>query len=374
MAVINHAELRRILNLHLDKGLSIMIRGEPGIGKTRAVEDIAGERAKREGRKLVIWSELTQNEQEDFHKDRKKREESYILSLIDLLTKLPEDLSGLPKMHDQFIRWLPDIQFWTLAQPEVKGIAFFDEFMQAQQAIQKPVANLFLKNMLGTLKLSQGVGIIAASNRKEDRCGVIDMLEHLKNRMSHVQLKVPSIKEWEAWAITNEIDERIIGTLVLKPDLLFQGLNERRNDAFATPRSWEAASKLVKDIPTEDIKWYETALASRVGDSNAAFSAEFVKLRSSVDCENLLNNPTLVEGLQFDKRMAFSTWLVEKASQGSESLEKVLGAVQYLKQADITMMVLGKISSRIGKNRLAKSLSKPELAWVLEYSKYLHLG
>ena len=194
--VVNHPQLQALVRLHIAAGHSLMIRGEPGIGKTEAIDQCAVAEARRLNLELVVWNNLTTDQKRHYQMDADARRKSYFLSMIDLLAKLPEDLGGLPKTNNDFMEWIPDLQFWVLSQPEVHGLAFFDELMQAQQAVQKPVANVFLKGVLGTTKLSTNVAVMAASNRKEDRCGVIDMLEHLKNRMSHVELAVPTSQEW----------------------------------------------------------------------------------------------------------------------------------------------------------------------------------
>ena len=369
---VNHEDMRRLMLLHINKGESLMVRGEPGIGKTEGVEDMAAYMAKKLDKKLVVWSKLSQQDKSEFYFKKELRETSYFLSLIDLLAKLPEDLGGLPRSREDFMEWIPDLQFWVLSQPEVHGLAFFDELLQAQQAVQKPVANMFLRGMLGTLKVSDNVAVVGASNRKQDKCGVIDMLEHLKNRMGHVELGVPTADQWVKWAWDNNIDERLISFTMFKPELLFQKLEDRKQDAYPTPRSIAITSNLVKDqVDSDDREFLEAVVASRVGDAYAAAFTSFIELRDQIDCQGCLDNPKRVEGLTLDHKIAFTSWAVENVKKKGH-LEKTLRVAEYLGREDLSLMMLSMVKNKIEKPQLKAVLEKPEFEWMYQrLYKYL---
>ena len=374
MPKVNHNTLRHLIKRHIETGTSLMVRGEPGVGKTEMIFQVAAEEAKRLDRKLVVWNELTTADKESFYYDIDKRKATYFLSVVDLLSKLPEDISGLPKSKEDFIQWLPDLQFWMLSQPEVHGIAFFDELLQAQQAIQKPVAGAFLNKLMGTLKLSDNVNVFAASNRKEDKCGIIEMLEHLKNRMGHVELLTPTAKEWaENWAAPNDIDPRIISFVMFKPDHLYQHLDMRKSDSFPTPRSWAMLSKFTKSIKSEteaDINELELMAQVRIGDGTGSLFSSFIKLRNRIDCEDIIAHPEKVEKLPLDLKLAFCSWAVENLGRKGY-LAKVLKVVQFLRKDDLALLVMSMTKSKCGKAPLRVEMEKKENEHLFDLYKFL---
>jgi hypothetical protein len=362
MAKVTHKELMGLIKLHIKSGNSLMVRGEPGIGKTDVFRQVAAEEARRLGKNLIVWNALSNTERLEFYNSMEMRRTSYVLSVIDLLSKLPEDISGLPKSGEEYIQWLPDLQFWALSQPEVHGMAFFDELLQAQQAIQKPVAGAFLDKMMGTIKLSRNVSVFAASNRKEDRCGIIEMLEHLKNRMGHVELATPSAKDWcDNWAIPRNIDPRIVSFVMFKPDMMYSHLDNRKSDAFPSPRSWAILSGILQDnnIGSDNTDMLELIAGTRVGEGAGSLFGAFIKLRDRIDCEKLLDHPEGIERLELDLKLAFSSWAVENAGRKGY-LNKVLPTLHYLRKEDLAVFVLSMLKSRVGQKDLRTAMERKE--------------
>jgi hypothetical protein len=239
--------------------------------------------------------------------------------------------------------------------------------------VQKPVANVFLKKVLGTTKLSDNVAVMAASNRKEDRCGVIDMLEHLKNRMSHVDLAAPSAQQWvDDYALPQQLDSRVTSFMMFKPDILHQRLEHRKQDAYPSPRSWAIAARLIADIPTSDRALLELSVASRVGDAAAAALDSFLQLRDAIDCEACTAEPaTKLPPLPVDQKLAYVSWAVEQIGR-KDYLDKVVHAFRFLDRDDISIMGLHVIKNKMSPDKLRKLLMREEFKGVRsKYAKYL---
>jgi len=64
----------------------------------------------------------------------------------------------------------------------------------------------------------------------------------LANRLSHFEVDT-RLDDWVAWAYANGINERIIGFLRFRPDLLFDFDPAHSPVAFPSPRSWEFAHR-----------------------------------------------------------------------------------------------------------------------------------
>ncbi len=90
-----------------------------------------------------------------------------------------------------------------------------------------------------------GWAIFAAGNRQGDRGVTYSMPAPLANRFSHFEMSV-NLDDWVAWAYQHGIDERVIGFLRFRPELLFDFDPAHNPVAFPSPRSWEFAHRALQ--------------------------------------------------------------------------------------------------------------------------------
>ena len=142
--------------------------------------------------------------------------------LIDIrLSQMePSDLRGIPFLKGEIVDWaipsmLPDTQ-----RHGVKGILYLDEITSAPPSVAAAAYQLILDRSLGEYKVPDDWAIIAAGNRQGDRGVTYTMPAPLANRFSHYEVDV-NLDDWVAWAYANGIDERVIGFLRFRPDLVF---------------------------------------------------------------------------------------------------------------------------------------------------------
>ena len=169
---------------------------------------------------------------------------------------------------------------------EGAGLLFLDDFNVAPPTIQASAYDVVLRRAAGEHELGDRWLPIAAGNRESDRGVVFEMPSPLRNRMIHVEL-LPDIDSWKEWAYSNAIHESVVGWLSWKADRLYdyEGFNKPRG--FATPRSWEMASDILKAGMPEDLE--RAMVAGVVGDGDAMEFRSFVKLRNKLpDVEKIL--------------------------------------------------------------------------------------
>jgi hypothetical protein len=193
--------------------LSTMIWGAPGIGKSSIVAQVADESG---------------------------------LALVDLrLSQLaPTDLRGLPvpqALQDGtgIARWYPP-EFLPRGG---RGILFLDELNMAPPSMQGVAQQLILDRRVGSYQVPEGWFVWAAGNRKEDRASVFDMPAPLGNRFVHLDVAV-DLESFKAYAIPQQVDERIIAFLSFRPDLLHRV--DPGRPAWPSPRSWCMADRLMR--------------------------------------------------------------------------------------------------------------------------------
>jgi hypothetical protein len=192
----------------------VMLWGPPGVGKSQMVSQVA----------------LRHN-----------------VPLIDIrLSQMePSDLRGIPFRVEDFVEWAVPAMLPHEHRHGREGILFLDEITSAPPSVSAAAYQLILDRQLGNYKVPSGWAIFAAGNRQGDRGVTYTMPAPLANRFSHFEVDV-NLDDWVAWAYANGIDERLIGFLRFRPDLLFDFDPAHNPVAFPSPRSWEYAHRALQ--------------------------------------------------------------------------------------------------------------------------------
>ncbi|MEW7976836.1 MAG: AAA family ATPase [Candidatus Sedimenticola endophacoides] len=189
----------------------VMLWGPPGVGKSQMVAQIGAS-----NEVPVIDIRLSQME--------------------------PSDLRGIPFRVDGRVEWAIPSLLPDNARHGPAGILFLDEINAAPPAVSAAAYQLILDRKLGDYQVPDGWAIFAAGNRQGDRGVTYSMPAPLANRFSHFEVET-HLDDWVMWAYRNGIDERIIGFLRFRPELLFDFDPAHNPVAFPSPRSWEFAHR-----------------------------------------------------------------------------------------------------------------------------------
>lgn len=147
------------LTLAVAADLPVLLWGEPGIGKTAALTQLAA----------ALDLPLT----------------TVIASVHE-----PSDFSGLPIIGDD-----PAEQGVPMAPPDWavrlvragRGLLFLDELSTAPPAVQAALLRLVLERRIGSLQLPPGVRIVAAANPRSSAADGWELSPPLANRFVHLQ-------------------------------------------------------------------------------------------------------------------------------------------------------------------------------------------
>jgi hypothetical protein len=213
------------------------------------------------------------------------------LEIIDVrLSQLDSvDLRGLPKISDSNeTTWvIPD---FFPKEKESAGILFFDELNLAEPSVQHAAYQLILDRKLGNYELPANWVIFSAVNRAQDKANIYEIPAPLLNRFLHIEFEMPNIDEFTQYGLTHDFDKRVISFLNFKSNYLHKFNEKAKEHAFATHRSWEFCSKLIKGESKSDrIKMLATA---SVGAGVAYEFGAFVKLSESYDIHEIVSNPS----------------------------------------------------------------------------------
>ncbi|MGK5545799.1 AAA family ATPase [Streptomyces sp. URMC 127] len=225
------------LTLAVAADLPVLLWGEPGIGKTAALTQLA---------------------------------ESLDLPLTTVIASVhePSDFSGLPVVGDD-----PAEQGIPMAPPDWavrlvragRGLLFLDELSTAPPAVQAALLRLVLERRIGALRLPPGVRIVAAANPRSSAADGWELSPPLANRFVHLQwvhdhevvvrglggtwphATLPRLDREKLPAAVDFARRAVCGLLAARPRLVHQlpGSETRRGGAWPSPRSWEMAVFLV---------------------------------------------------------------------------------------------------------------------------------
>ena len=204
------------------KATPFILRGQPGAGKSAGAIEMANQIAAKLGKKLHFV---------DFR-----------LSMKSLV-----DVGGLPYVDKKtgLAKWSRPEEFALNDSDDVLNFVVLEELPTAAPAVQTVALQMLLDKRVGVHEFPTNTIFIATGNRSEDKGAYNKLGNALCNRLMHVQITA-DFASWKTWALTNDIDERIVAFLSFN-QVNFNNYDPSRDtDAFATPRSWEFASNALK--------------------------------------------------------------------------------------------------------------------------------
>lgn len=197
----------------------------PGLGKSQSVNEFAERLAARLGRKPNV-------------------------SVASLIIYTPSDVKGLPyksqnERGEDMAKWLLPQAFTLDPSDSVLNVVFLDEIGAATPAVQAAAYQICLDHRVGDTMLPRNTIVICASNRITDKSSANRTPFALANRCQHYEF-TPSAEAWLPWAYKHLIDPRIIGFIAHDHKYLYTMDVESEDIVFASPRSWELCSNILK--------------------------------------------------------------------------------------------------------------------------------
>ena len=260
---------------------AVMLWGPPGVGKSQIVHQIG----ERHGVQIVD---------------------------IRLSQMEPSDLRGIPFKSDEHVEWAVPAMLPDAARHGETGILFLDEITSAVPSVSAAAYQLILDRKLGDYRVPNGWAIISAGNRQGDRGVTYTMPAPLANRFSHYDVDV-NLDDWVVWAYRHNIDERIIGFLRYRPELLFDFDPAHNPMAFPSPRSWEFAHRALgkfSDQPQLLSGTLQACVGQAAGIELNAFVASLDKMP---DLDAIVAGEKIAPPTEIDLQYALASALVGRA-------------------------------------------------------------
>lgn len=328
---VNHQELEQSIKVTFRAKNPIMVKGAPGIGKSQVAKASAKDIAEDMDRDFIQWSSLGMPEKKKIVDGEKEVDDYFLFVDIRLASYDPSDIKGIPSLDGDYNEWIPPMWLKAICRPETVGLVFLDEANLAPPAVQSSFYQLIHDGKVGSNSVSEEVHIMGAGNRAgRDKANIHEMAAPLKNRFDWLHLEPPvagtDVEDggnWIEWALKNGIDDRIIGFLGggVGKDHLFRFEDNKDNDAFPTPRSWERASDLLKAVENETIENIKNAVSMAVGVPTAHKFSTFVEKRQDLNLEDFRKNPEKIGELEIDEMHAVMTGLAAEYEDNEDVLK-----------------------------------------------------
>jgi MoxR-like ATPase len=286
--------LYKLFDRATEKGKSIILIGNYGIGKSQVVYQWAEEKAKQLNKELVIWHLLTEEQKKELIENREKLKNSFIVVDIKLqsvgdiskLTGIPIIVNG--NRNDHKIFWELPSFLKVLTKEEANGVLFLDEINMASPSLQSTTFELLLQRKIGEWKINDNILLIGAGNNLDINISANPIPKPLINRVVFLNFEGFEVEDWLKWAINKQLDERIIAFVKLFKELTVD--SEEELETSTRPRSYEILSDLIKG--EDDLNYIELVANGTLHKSTAVKFIEFVKLMNKLDYKEYIREPS----------------------------------------------------------------------------------
>ena len=226
-------DLARIIPSLYETGTTLHMIGPPGIGKSEFIRSIPATLGAIYGEKFGYW-EITAPTYDapDIR--------GFVIPHKDAETQKPISITARSPImpSEKYLRDHP------------RGVFFIDELNQSDMLMQKALSALLLERRAGDVQLGEGWMIIAASNRTEDKAGVVKPPMHNVNRQCIIQLQ-PDVEGWAyMYAEPNKLHPLCIA-YAKKHAGSFSAQMPAKEDPYCTFRSFTKATKYLSHLAGE---------------------------------------------------------------------------------------------------------------------------
>ena len=342
-------DLLGLVEPSLQAGLSVLVRGHPGVGKSAMAAQL--------GQRLELP-----------------------LEDIRLAQREPADLGGVyfPDRERQVLSLFPPD--WVRRVCDAPALVFLDEINAAVTRLHQAAAyQIVLERRVGPFRFHPDTRVMAAGNLEEDNAIVTPLSTALANRFVHFVLRVDA-DSWLTWAADAGVHPTVMAFIARHRE---EALYANEGDlAFPTPRSWAMASTLLNAArPTQARRLVAACVGERAAEQLAAFERIFARVPvraivregRAMDFRRGKNaEPSFVYAAVF----AVARWLCTEPAIPDEQLHNVVKfacspgldpeyVFLFLRQLKQAPGLLGRLQGEVAFRELAKGMVDLRLeAWA----------
>jgi len=293
-----------ILNLMptVPANISVLLRGDHGIGKSSLCRQLAKRIADLEGIDdfIVVDRRLAQ------------------------LTQ--GDIIGLPKIDGRSTKFIPPD--WYVTACEKPCVLFLDELNRAEVEVMQAAFQIVLDRELNGHKLHPQTRVYAAVNTKANyNVNAIDPA--LLDRFFVIDVRFTK-EEWIKWAKEEKIHEQIIDFIDLNEVWLLPPAKYDVHEVVPSPRSWDRVDDVINPLLAAgaaegdyDFKSIRLLMAGLVGNDAAMSFIEHLKAEFKFSGEDIMERYTEIRPKLKLTRIDVMVNAAEKLVAYGDTLETV---------------------------------------------------
>lgn len=267
------SELLEVLPKFFEARQNTLITGAPGGGKTSIVKQACA----NAGFKCRIWHPVVMQ---------------------------PIDIKGMPWVYQETVgkqthqraSFLPFEELRELMETKEPMVCFADDIGHATPAVQAAFMQLLLAREIDGKPISDTVVFSAATNRKEDKAGVMGILEPVKSRFCAIIQLDQDVEDWTNYAASHGFHDAVLAYVNFKKDVLhsFKPTSELTNSPSA--RTLEHLSHIMNmgfnNEGTKNRRQLQELATGAIGKSEAADFMAFLDVgRELPDPQFVLEHP-----------------------------------------------------------------------------------
>lgn len=356
---MNLREFKECVAFNIEHGIrhAILGLGAPGVGKSQVIRQIGAE---------------------------------FGYKVIDLrLAQMSEvEIGGLiyPNEDRTKTRWLSPEVLPDEERDGKKTILLLDEITSCPKRVQVAAYQLILDRRVGQYTLPEGTFVIGLGNREDDEGVYIRLAGPLADRFEILYIDC-DFKTWKYdFAIPFNVHQYVIKYLTFKPTALHTQKVDPESMVFATPRSWERVSDILKCDSDLRKPVVMHKIAGNVGSVEAAQFSKFIldggyRITAEDFLDGTVGAPkdpseasiltnALVDRVSFLKKAGTPKELTEEQRKETE---RIISAMFRLGQAEYTVVGLRDLLelNRSLVKDIFLELNDPEIEGFIRENRYM---
>lgn len=298
----------------LEKQRPLFIEGEPGIGKTAIIEQIASEM----NIGLVSYSMTHHTRQSalglPFIVHKKYGDSEYDVSeytMSEIIASIYEYIETTGKNE---------------------GILFLDEINCVSETLSPVMLQFLQYKVFGKHHIPYGWIVVTAGNPPEFNNSVHEFDVVTRDRLRTLRVE-PDFETWKKFAYTENIHPAIISYLEIKKQYFYKLENTVDGKQFVTARGWSDLSQTMNSyekmgLPIDRNVFGQFIHNRKISSDFSGYYELFKKYRSDYSINNILNGKDFSESeskmknARFDERISVISLLLSVLTQYADSVMK----------------------------------------------------
>jgi len=254
---------------------------------------------------------------------------------------MPEDLSGIPRQVDFYIRFLPlDL---AMLLSKCAGILVLDEFLNERRDNMLASAFKLTRDYkIGDLALSKDALVVAASNGAEHSSLSNNICKPLRDRFAFIRVDRPSLEAWTVWMDQTYgvagWNRTCLAYLRWKESDFLTNIEDTGLDDGleppATPRGWTAVAtytmkSLTAGLNEDDVAEFIRGKLGSVGERYWGFMQNRIP-----SFEELAKRPSVIKGYNIEQKYLVAVTIADAINLRKERIKTAVPIIHFIAEND----------------------------------------